>query len=70
MLLSGPSLDTGHPTPAGNSALPSKSHLPFSQGPRDCIGQNLGNVVVRTLVLDWASLSQEIGSDSGRRIEA
>ena len=29
----------GRPTPAGNSAAPQRSFMPFSHGPRDCLGQ-------------------------------
>ncbi len=34
-----PFASLGRPTPAGNSAALQRSFMPFSQGPRDCLGQ-------------------------------
>lgn len=46
-----------HPTPCGNAANIQKSFLPFGTGPRDCVGQSLANVTVRTMVM--VSLNQQ-----------
>ncbi|KAL4429336.1 hypothetical protein ABPG77_005110 [Micractinium sp. CCAP 211/92] len=36
------------PTPTGHASNPSKTYLPFSDGPRDCVGQNLALMEART----------------------
>lgn len=38
------------PTPVGNAAAPGKSYLPFSDGPRDCVGQNLAVAEARAVL--------------------
>lgn len=38
------------PTPVGNAAAPAKSYLPFSDGARDCVGQNLAVTEARAVL--------------------
>ncbi|KAL4458668.1 hypothetical protein ABPG75_013533 [Micractinium tetrahymenae] len=38
------------PTPMGHASNPSKSFLPFSDGPRDCVGQNLAVMEARAVL--------------------
>ncbi|PSC71095.1 cytochrome P450 [Micractinium conductrix] len=38
------------PTPLGHAAQVAKSYLPFSDGPRDCIGQNLALMEARAVL--------------------
>ncbi|GAB4817703.1 hypothetical protein N2152v2_004749 [Parachlorella kessleri] len=44
------SSSSGHPTPAGNSAAPGRSFMPYAIGSNDCIGQGLANVVGKAML--------------------
>uniref|UniRef100_A0A7S3R9P3 Cytochrome P450 n=1 Tax=Dunaliella tertiolecta TaxID=3047 RepID=A0A7S3R9P3_DUNTE len=55
------------PTPKGNAAAPSKSMLPFSDGPRNCVGLNFANANIRTVLLTilsrfWLELDPSISN--------
>jgi cytochrome P450 len=41
----------GVPTPLGNSANLTKSWLPFSTGPRDCVGQAMAMMNIRCVLM-------------------
>jgi cytochrome P450 len=41
---------SGRATPAGNSAAPRQSFMPFAIGNNDCIGQGLANVVGKAML--------------------
>ncbi|KAL4859226.1 Acyl-coenzyme A oxidase [Chlorella vulgaris] len=56
------------PTAVGNAASPAKTYLPFSDGPRNCIGQNLALMEARAVLASMVSrFTLEVAPEMGSR---
>ena len=64
---SGPRTEQAGPSLSGNTAALNKSMLPFSDGPRNCLGMSMAMVVVRTVLMVGVMLASLVGTSCNLR---